>query len=498
MSKINLDPINSGYNLSKINGNFNKLQNELNNKVLYRQSPVGEPNSMSQDFDMDSNDILNVNRMSASKIVLDGREIVPTEVACSVALDRLSLLELGMTFAQIRAYSGTSNFIRCVGNSPSDRTGAWAGYYLDSADSTSPDNNGSVLIDALGRRWKRDFQKNHTGMFWEEYGAIIERIGDRLLVGDAVKNGANVQSQPDWLTQYQLATGRAYGFSQSGQMVVQNGVGSNETGASNAIVAGAQTAHLNDNFNSIGILGIAVANKPTGAGNAYGGYFEGFRHSNAIGGAYGIEVDSINFKASAETDPYQQAADQTIGVQVAAGGELPSAGQFSCSAGINIQNNGSTYDRGIVFGSTSLSGCNGITGAAPALAMAKGHQLQWFSGAGTKTTTIESFTTTGLSGVTQRFVDNAVNLLNSASKPVHQVSWGPGTINFPSFRASGTGSPIQIVADGEDTNIDIHLVPKGSAFVRFGQWTGQGDQAINGYIAIKDAAGNIRKIPTIA
>lgn len=101
-------------------------------------------------------------------------------------------------------------------------------------------------------------------------------------------------------------------------------------------------------------------------------------------------------------------------------------------------------------------------------------------------------------GVTQRFVDYAVNLLNSASKPVHQVSWGAGTINFPSFRASGTGSPIQMVADGEDTNIDIHLVPKGAALVRFGQWPGQGDQAINGYIAIKDAAVNIRKITTIA
>lgn len=417
-------------------------------------------------------------------------------------MDRFSAIDgMGLIgsadYDGIRGYVGNASYIRCSGETLNGYSGSWF-YYRDDSDLTTPDNGGTVLVDALNRRWKWDFQKNHTGMFWEEYGALIHRVGDRLLVGDAIKNGANIQNQPDWLTQYQLATGRAFGFSQSGQMVVQNGVGSNETGASNAIVAGAQTAHLNDNFNSIGILGIAVANKPTGTGNAYGGYFEGFRHTGAIGGAYGIEVDSINFKASAETDPYQQAADQTIGVQIAAGGELPPAGQFSCSAGMNIQNNGSTYDRGIVFGATSLSGCNGVTGAAPALAMAKGHQLQWFSGAGTKTTTIESFTTAGVGGVTQRFVDYAVNLLNSASKPVHQVSWGPGTINFPSFRASGTGSPIQMVADGEDTNIDIHLVPKGAAFVRFGQWTGQGDQAINGYIAIKDAAGNIRKIPTIA
>lgn len=401
------------------------------------------------------------------------------------------------TIPQIRAYTGNKVYILCSGVSSSNRTHSGAFFY-DSTDTTSPDNGGSVLVDVTGRRWKRDYQKNSTGMFWEEYGAIIERVGDRLLIGDAVKNGANVQNQPDWLTQYQLATGRSFGFSQSGQMVVQNGVGSNEGGASNAIVAGAQTAKLNDGLNSIAILGVAVANKSTGTGNAYGGYFEGFRHSNAIGGAYGIEVDAINFKGAAETDPYRQSSYQTIGVQIAAGGKLPSTGQASCSAAINIQENGSTFDRGIVFGSTSLSGCDGLTGAAPALTMAKGHQLQWFSGAGTRTTTIESFTTTGAGGVIQRFVDHAVNLLNSASKPVHQVSWGPGTINFFSFRASGTGSPIQAVAAGDDTNVDIQLVPKGTGKIWLGQWTGQGDQAINGYIVVKDAAGNHRKIATLA
>lgn len=407
----------------------------------------------------------------------------------------------GATFSEIRAYTGPSKFIRCVGKASNDRTGAWAGYYRDDADTATADNGGTVLVDALGRRWKIDFQKNHTGMFWEEYGALIHRVGDRLLVGDAIKNGANVQNQPDWLTQYQIATGRSFGFSQSGQMVVQNGVGSNETGASNAIVAGAQTAHLNDNFNSIGVLGIAVANKPTGTGNAYGGYFEGFRHNNAIGGAYGVEIDSVTYATCGPTDPYQQAANQVIGLQLAAGAELSPTGQFPSNAAINIRNNGATYTRGIIFGADALTGCNGVTGTAIAVQMAKGHGLVWYSGPNQSTSSIYGLSTdyTKSNGIVLGD-DSLAFVQNIDGKKIfdaeHSVS-GAG-VNYPAVRGSGAGAPVQILARGSDTNIDIHLVPKGSAYIRFGQWTGQGDQAINGYIAIRDSAGNIRKIPTIA
>lgn len=60
MSKIDLGPITSGYNLSKINANFQKLEDELNNKVLYRQIQDGEPNAMSENLDMNSNRVINL------------------------------------------------------------------------------------------------------------------------------------------------------------------------------------------------------------------------------------------------------------------------------------------------------------------------------------------------------------------------------------------------------------------------------------------------------
>lgn len=60
MTKITLPDITSGYNLSAINSNFQKIEDELNNKVLYRQVQGGEPNAMSGNLDMNSSRILNL------------------------------------------------------------------------------------------------------------------------------------------------------------------------------------------------------------------------------------------------------------------------------------------------------------------------------------------------------------------------------------------------------------------------------------------------------
>lgn len=80
MSKIDLDPITSGYNLSKINANFQKVEDELNNKVLYRAPPTGEPNSMSASLDMNGRSILNASKISSNSLEIGGVQVVPTDL----------------------------------------------------------------------------------------------------------------------------------------------------------------------------------------------------------------------------------------------------------------------------------------------------------------------------------------------------------------------------------------------------------------------------------
>jgi len=58
--KIVLSKPTSGYNLAAINDNFAKIEQEFQNKVLYRDNPVGEPNTLQTDIDGNSRDIYNV------------------------------------------------------------------------------------------------------------------------------------------------------------------------------------------------------------------------------------------------------------------------------------------------------------------------------------------------------------------------------------------------------------------------------------------------------
>lgn len=65
MSKITLSQIKTTFDLSDLNRNFTKLEDALNNQVLYRSNPEGEQNNMVRtNIDMDSNDILNVQQLT--------------------------------------------------------------------------------------------------------------------------------------------------------------------------------------------------------------------------------------------------------------------------------------------------------------------------------------------------------------------------------------------------------------------------------------------------
>ncbi|MDX3883615.1 MAG: hypothetical protein QHC65_04275 [Sphingomonas sp.] len=66
------------------------------------------------------------------------------------------------------------------------------------------------------------------------------------------------------------------------------------------------------------------------------------------------------------------------------------------------------------------------------------------------------------------------------------------------LEVSNTTNMPTLIADGASANTDIRLSPKGTGRVRFGTWTSSGDAAVNGYIEVKDFAGNIRKLATIA
>ena len=70
--KIVLNKPASGFNLAAIVENFTNLEIEFQNKVLYRNNPTGEPNTMETDLDMNGKRILNLPELTVGGVNVGG------------------------------------------------------------------------------------------------------------------------------------------------------------------------------------------------------------------------------------------------------------------------------------------------------------------------------------------------------------------------------------------------------------------------------------------
>jgi hypothetical protein len=74
MAKINIPNISSPYaSQNALNVRFKMIEDVLNDKVLWRDNPIGEVNTLKNDIDMGNNDLLNVGLVSASSIMVQGQ-----------------------------------------------------------------------------------------------------------------------------------------------------------------------------------------------------------------------------------------------------------------------------------------------------------------------------------------------------------------------------------------------------------------------------------------
>lgn len=71
----------------------------------------------------------------------------------------------GATYAQIRASNVAGNQIKCLGRS-ANKDGGEGWFFLDAADTTTADDDGTVLVDSIGRRWKRSYDGAKMAAWW--------------------------------------------------------------------------------------------------------------------------------------------------------------------------------------------------------------------------------------------------------------------------------------------------------------------------------------------
>lgn len=92
MSKLSLDGVTSSFNFqAAYNDVLQRIEEEFSDKVLYRNNPEGEPNSMNNDLDMSEHDILNVGVISAAGFNVNGKDITSTIVELTEQIEQAVL-----------------------------------------------------------------------------------------------------------------------------------------------------------------------------------------------------------------------------------------------------------------------------------------------------------------------------------------------------------------------------------------------------------------------
>ena len=315
-----------------------------------------------------------------------------------------------------------------------------------------------------------------------------------MFVGGAtVNDGAFPDVTQDWLSIYQhslTATGGG-GIApavRSSQLAVLTNTYS---ASAEAFVSGSQTKYYGSSAaSSIGVSGYALANHATLSAKAWAYYGEAHRVVDNAAAVYGMELDVFTVSAAHSANAYSQG--DVVGLQLGAGAGV--TGGQDASAAIQIVGNHQKWGVGINFYSDAIVGTDGVTGTGTAISFAKGHALQWYATGGAVTGRILCNASLAANAPQLQLADAAMHIqsrTNAAFQYIFNVS--DSAANYFAFSSSDAGTAPQIAVGGTDANIDIGLITKGTGTLRFGTYTA-GVLSATGYITIKDASGNTRRL----
>ena len=140
MAKITLPSISSGYaTTTQLNNAFTQLEDELQDKVLYRDNPSGEPNTMENDLDMNSNSIQNVDDLECNTISVGGTSLTAQVAAAAASATSAANSATAASGSATSAASSASSAATIYDNFD-DR------YLGQKSSAPSVDNDGATLL----------------------------------------------------------------------------------------------------------------------------------------------------------------------------------------------------------------------------------------------------------------------------------------------------------------------------------------------------------------
>jgi hypothetical protein len=134
------------------------------------------------------------------------------------------------------------------------------------------------------------------------------------------------------------------------------------------------------------------------------------------------------------------------------------------STALMIGNNGNTFLRGIVFQNTGIEGTDGATGTGCAIAMAKGHVVQWFNNSGNPVSTLYSNTSDYASAQTLVFDNGGLLVQQSGDQGILlQVPPVTSAVNHLQIFGAESGNVVVLRANSDvDTDVSMNMSVQGS------------------------------------
>lgn len=241
MAKLVLTDQTNTYNATSINEQFTRIEAEFQDKVLYRDNPVGESNVMENALDMNSNRILNLpeplTANEAARLVdvrngvsgaaanlisftpsgsiaalnvqaaiqeVDAEKMRIDSLAASTGAalvgnsgetvaDSFNALQL-VDYAALRASTSPRKSVYITGYLVTAAPSGIAGMFIrDDNDTASLDNSGTIIVRADNKRYKRAESNTTTFQMW---GAKGDGTTDDLASYTAFKTWSDALSYP--------------------------------------------------------------------------------------------------------------------------------------------------------------------------------------------------------------------------------------------------------------------------------------------------------------
>lgn len=326
-------------------------------------------------------------------------------------------------------------------------------------------SNGDIWLGNAAKLGKREGSKTvlqpdtvevptlPAGSYWSDdpVPATFTRIGNRLLVGDAVSY-----------------TGQKFGGNSPGGIYAtwlqREAVlyASHPTGAISIVGATRSGLQTKDYGRApIGITGLLNHDNTLTTSPAWAGYLDTVRKQGTTT-TFGLEIAAKNQGTDGSVGaPYGPlfGLNATNGIWLAGGGDPAFGGvpTGTSQAAITIGKNGSTWDKGIIFDADGLTGNDGVTAGqiSTAVEMGMGQRLVWRNADDTQRNAIwaEVDPVGGGGRFGLKFGLLKGEMMGNGNVPVARFISTFIPKNLPVFVSADTGGAPQLHWTGADTNI---------------------------------------------